>query len=164
MEAIYLKETKYAGVSASILSLAISIAGLSHLALTAWWHFALTVLVILVLYFILFFIIDRTIFLYDKFYKRANIKTDEADELQQLNNYIMEICNRDNLYEQTKIESYKTIVSRDISALYDKAVKKIEFIEQFRNSQMLKNNLKISQKEIEEYKDFCKEIKRKYNL
>ncbi len=164
MEVVYLKDTKYSGVSASILSLAISIAGFSNLELTTWWHFALAGLIILVLYFILFFIIDRSIYLYDRYYKRANIKTDEEDELQQLNNYIIKICHRDNLFEQTKIESCKPIVYNDISTLCDKAIKKIEYIEQFRNSPVLKNNFKISKAKIEEYRNFCTEIQKKYNF
>ena len=76
----------------------------------------------------------------------------------------MEICHMDNLYEQTKIESCKPIVYSDISALCDKALKKIEYMEQFRNSSVLKNNLKISKAKIEEYMNFCTEIQKKYNF
>lgn len=159
------KTSTISSVSASILSLALTLMGFSNLSLTLWWHFLVAFLSVLFIYAIFYFSIETIIWFFEKYIKRASIKSDVRKELSDLKNFIDKIYDRDLKYDQSRVQCYKNILLIEIYELYGLAEQKINFIDINVQHHAIKDKFVLPNEEMYlNYKNFCDYIKEKYDI
>ena len=102
----YNKTNTTSSVSASILSMTLTVLNFSKLHLTIWWHFIIAFISVLFLFAFLYFFIEAINCFYNKFIKRASIKSEVNQELSDLKYFIDTIYDKDSKYEQVENEFY----------------------------------------------------------
>lgn len=152
-------------VSASILSLTLTLMGFSKLQLSVWWHFIIAFFSVLLIYTIFYFLIEVIVCFYNKYIKRASIKSDVREELNDLKIYIHTIYDKDSKYEKTGVEVYREILLGEIYESYSLATRKIVFIDTNIEHSAIKNKFVLPNKEMyQKYKSFCEHIGMKYGF
>lgn len=152
-------------IAASILSTALSIAGFSKLKLELWWHFGIAAVLLFVLFCVFYILIEIFIYIYDKYIKRANIRTDINTELLQVENLIDLLYNKEIIYTNTHINAYSGILLDQILSLYNMINNKIKLLEEYSDSSILKHNKReFILERIDKYKLFCEYINKKHCL
>lgn len=155
---------KISSLSASILSLALTVLGFSELTLNVWWHYPVAVIAIIVTYALFYFAVELLQFL-NNIIRRAGVKTDTNAEFIELIESIDLLYYKVEQYNGAIIEEYKGVLEKEIADIYTKTSNKVSFIRQYRNSPILKSKGKLPDEQyLVSVENFCNAIKNNYSF
>lgn len=129
---------KTSSISASILSLGLTIVGFSDLKLEFWWHYPIAISIIMTIYAACYCIVELVQFLVNRF-KRASIIADVNSEFSNVLKSIDSLQYKVNLYGTITNTEYKKILEVEIKSLYRDVSRKISFIRKYYDSPIIKN-------------------------
>lgn len=160
MKKIIEKAKDEPNIAAGLLTLSLSVLGMSEIKFCEWWHFILAFFVLAVLFFLFYFFIRKIVEIYTKYFERPDISVNLSNEFEQLRKNIHLLH---SLWEQplSKSDKYDEILQQEILMLCSLSIGKIDFITNHikDNDSLGYFNTPENQKLIECYSNYCKEIK-----
>lgn len=157
---------KSSSIAASILSLACTLAGLSiYTNLSEWWHFVVAACSIIVLYLLLYLVVELIKKIHFNCFARADISSNDEEDLENLNRRNMELLFYDSLYKQYDDDESKEAIRESIRVLCKQQENKIKWIETKATNKSIKTPIELPHKDfLVPYLLYCKKIKDKYKL
>lgn len=131
------------GISSSILSLGVSLIGYANFQLEHWWQFILSIPILFVLFSIFVILIDLFLYCYERHVKRAHIRINPVDELDELEMIIDRLYEKEQFYQNCDSPEYKALFEYEVQKLYYRAVAKIGMLKEYHNSTIIKGPTKL---------------------
>lgn len=157
---------KYYSLSATILSLSISVIGCTNLELSEWWHFLVAIISIGIIYVFSYFFVSLVNYFYVHVIKLPSLEVDGEKKLKDLYSLSADIHQKYNVYISDTINEYKTILKYELEMLCKEFDSKIETIQKNVTNDSLseKNEVKISLIDLQKYQTFIEYIKAQMNF
>ena len=153
------------GISSSILSLAVSVIGYANFQLEHWWQLILSIPILFVLFAFFVIAIELCLYCYERYLKKAHIQINLIEELNALEMLIDSLYEKEQFFYNCKSEEYRAVLEAEIHKLYRKARAKIDMLEEYRNSTILKEPIKLPNVALfEKYCLACDHIKTQHNF
>lgn len=166
MKKIIKKAKDEPNIAAGLLTLSLSVLGMSEIKLCAWWHFILAFFILAILFFMFYFSVKKLVNIYIKFFERPDISIDLNDEFRLLKENIHSLNSILKEYNDPSCDSmYKNILKQEMLDLCSISIGKIKLIEnRVRENDSLEYfKTQNNQELICQYAKFCNSIKTELN-
>lgn len=131
------------GISSSILSLAVSMIGYANFQLKHWWQLILCIPILFALFVLFVVAIELSLYCYERYLKKAHIRINLIDELNALEMLIDSLYEKELVFDNCKSDEYRAVLESEIQRLYRKACAKIDMLEVYSSSTILKEPVKL---------------------
>ena len=151
-------QSKSSSIAASILSLGLSIIGMTKITPNTWWHFVILIVAIIIMYILLFLLINFVSDIYEKHIKRVNYYTNLDNDFQNVKRLFDETMQLSHIKFNIN-DTYNNYVQLRINENISKISRLINCIEVNLNSKVIKKkNCSFTKSDLNNYKEMLKKI------